>query len=1019
MEEPQNQFFEMLNTFFNGVDELVYILDTENYELLFANDRFKQAFGENVVGQKCYKIMQNADQPCASCPRKDVYGENLGKICTRESRNKMNSRWYKCVGKAIQLPNGRTVLFGMDVDITEHKQIQEALQKSESQYRNLVETAQEVIYTLSSDGIITSLNPAFEKLTGWSRAEWLGRPFTPLIHSEDRSIAIQSFQDTLHGKQTYPIELRILSNSGKYLVGEFTSAPLIEDGKIVGEFGIARNITERKQIIQSLQKSEELFRLVVENSHDGIIIIDDKYKIIYANDECTHMFGHSHEEVVGKDFRTLLGKEARDLAEDRYLRRQRGETVPTCYEIKVTGKDGKERIVEGKIIVARDSQDNMRTIAQVLDVTDHKKMDDERKRFEGRLSMLNKYGQSLNMAENLSEMYKVVLEAMDRTLGFEYASILALEGKMLKLKANKGYPKQLSVNLTLEEEKGVTVRAAKTGSSILIPDIRKEKSYILGKPGMLSELAVPIKLGNTVLGVLNVESEKLAAFDEKDRESLEILASHTAVALSNLKSCEKLGKMSERIENLMKNSARIMHMRDMHQRLKVIASAIEDFGWRRVVISLRNENLESVDVVTAGLTEEEIKVLMDRKASSQIWHERLGPKFERFKIGEFYYLPWSDPWVRENVHGLPPDLQIEEPTTYAGVPSCVPEREMVDWHPQDMLYAPLRTPEGKIIGILSMDDPLDGRKPSQRTLTPLGIFLHQAAMVIENAQLIESLNEARKQLQTYTGQLERKVEERTRELEESQDQLLKAQRLAVIGELAGMVGHDLRNPLTSINGAAYYVKKRLGPEADSKVVEMLELIEKNIVYSNKIINDLLDYSKEMRLDFAESTPKSIIDETLTLVTAPENVHLTNLVEDKPKIKADTEKLQRAFINLVKNAFEAMPEGGTLTIKSRKLNGNVEFTFSDTGVGMPKETIRKLWTPLFTTKAKGMGFGLPICKRIIEAHGGFISVESVVGKGTTFVVTIPVEQKTSGGENVWVKTLESSLSTMTKISEKYW
>jgi len=99
-------------------------------------------------------------------------------------------------------------------------------------------------------------------------------------------------------------------------------------------------------------------------------------------------------------------------------------------------------------------------------------------------------------------------------------------------------------------------------------------------------------------------------------------------------------------------------------------------------------------------------------------------------------------------------------------------------------------------------------------------------MVIENAQLIESLKEARKQLEAYAERLEQKVEERTRELKKSQEQLLKAQRLAVIGELAGMVGHDLRNPLTSINGAAYYLKKRLGSKIDGKVKDMLDLIEK-------------------------------------------------------------------------------------------------------------------------------------------------------------------------------------------------
>jgi signal transduction histidine kinase len=309
---------------------------------------------------------------------------------------------------------------------------------------------------------------------------------------------------------------------------------------------------------------------------------------------------------------------------------------------------------------------------------------------------------------------------------------------------------------------------------------------------------------------------------------------------------------------------------------------------------------------------------------------------------------------------------------------------MVDWHPQDMLYAPLRTPEGRIVGILSMDDPVNGRKPTRDSLAPLELFLHQAAIIIENAQLVQSLREIREQL-------EQKVEERTLELKKSQEQLLKAQRYAVIGELAGMVGHDLRNPLTSIAGAAY-----------------------NISYSNKIINDLLDYSRDINLDLTECTPKSVIKEVLALVQIPDNVRVANLAGNKPKLKADVEKLKRAFVNLVKNATDAMSKGGTLTINSKQSKGKVDFAFADTGTGMSKCVVAKIFTPLFTTKAKGMGFGLAICKRIMEAHGGKISVESTLGKGTTFTATLPIEPKAKeGGEEVWVKMPESSLLTTTK------
>ena len=637
----------------------------------------------------------------------------------------------------------------------------------------------------------------------------------------------------------------------------------------------------------------------------------------------------------------------------------------------------------------------------------------ERKKFEEKLSALNKYGQSLNSAESMEEIYKLTLDAAEKILGFEFADILITKGKMLHLVTHRGLSKDLLLKLPLDGDKGITVRAANTGKPVYIPDVRKDKAYVKGGEDTRSELAVPIKVGTKVLGVLNVESERIAAFNEEDMRLLEILAAHTAIAITNMRRRDQLRNLSKRLAYLLKSVAKIMRVKDNHQRLKVIADAIRNFGWRRVVISLRDENLEGTDLVTAGLTKEEIKLLMERKAPGHVWRERLGPKFERFKIGEFYYLPWNDPWIRENVHGVPANIPPEKATTYAGVPSMLSPEEMVDWHPQDMLYAPLRTPGGRIVGILSMDDPVDGRKPTRETLAPLELFLHQAAIAIENAQLIDDLKEARKQLEAYADELELKVEERTRELKKSQEQLLKAQRLAVIGELAGMVGHDLRNPLTSIAGATYYLKRKLDSKMSVEVREMLELIEKNIAYSNKIISDLLDYSREIELELSETNPKTLVKEALSLVKIPENVQVINLVKNKPKIKCDVEKMKRTFVNLIKNAVEAMPNGGKLTIRSRKVGDNVEIAFTDTGVGMSKETLKKLWVPLFTTKAKGMGFGLPICKRFIEAHSGCISCESTVGKGTTFKVTLPIKPKKLGGEKVWVEMPESSLLTTTK------
>jgi PAS domain S-box-containing protein len=231
------------------------------------------------------------------------------------------------------------------------------------------------------------------------------------------------------------------------------------------------------------------------------------------------------------------------------------------------------------------------------------------------------------------------------------------------------------------------------------------------------------------------------------------------------------------------------------------------------------------------------------------------------------------------------------------------------------------------------------------------------------------------------------------EHKELEQKLLRAERFASIGELATMLGHDLRNPLSGISGAAYYLKKKHAGSLDDDDLAMFASIDKSINYSNKIVNDLLDfsscYSGEVKLSLTPITPKVLMNEALALAMPPKNVTIIDQTQSSPKFKADEVQICRSFINILKNAFDAMPDGGELRLKSEVVNEKVVFTFADNGFGMTEETLGKLWTPLFTTKAKGMGFGLAICKRNVEAHGGRIFVESAPERGTTVRVELPL------------------------------
>jgi PAS domain S-box-containing protein len=256
--------------------------------------------------------------------------------------------------------------------------------------------------------------------------------------------------------------------------------------------------------------------------------------------------------------------------------------------------------------------------------------------------------------------------------------------------------------------------------------------------------------------------------------------------------------------------------------------------------------------------------------------------------------------------------------------------------------------------------------------------------------LIETTERKRFQtkLEEYANQMEALAETRAK-------QLSKSERLAAIGQTAGMVGHDIRNPLQAIAGELYLAKGDLDalPDCQSKksLRESIVSIEENLYYIDKIVADLQDYTKPLKPTKESVKIEKAIEEALIIVNIPNNLSVNITIEkDFPKIKADFPMLKRALINLVQNAVQAMPNGGNLRITAQTKNNYAQISIQDTGEGIPQEAQDKLFTPLFTTKSKGQGFGLAVVKRLIEAQNGEVTYKTQKNKGTTFTVQLPLK-----------------------------
>ena len=260
--------------------------------------------------------------------------------------------------------------------------------------------------------------------------------------------------------------------------------------------------------------------------------------------------------------------------------------------------------------------------------------------------------------------------------------------------------------------------------------------------------------------------------------------------------------------------------------------------------------------------------------------------------------------------------------------------------------------------------------------------------------------EARQTLEDRVLQRTRDLEDANKQLIESRDQLVRSEKLAAIGQLAGGVAHDLRNPLGAVKNAIFYLKKKLGDSEEARsnprVGQFLQMIDDEVDHSNRIITDLMTFARVNSPSLAPADLRHVIEDALSRVEIRPNVRLTKDFDpDLPQVLADSEQLHRVFINLADNAQDAMSDGGDLAVRARRVNGFVEIAFADTGGGITEEDMGKVFEPLFTTKTKGTGLGLSVCQQIIAKHGGTMEVESREGEGATFTVRLTLNGDVNG------------------------
>lgn len=306
----------------------------------------------------------------------------------------------------------------LEKEIHEKEQAEKALRESEERYRLLIDTARDVIYTLSPEGNITTLNPAFEDITGWPRAEWIGKPFHPLVHADDLGFAVQMLKKVLSGESPSLFELRILSRKGEILVGEFVTTPQFNNTSIVGVLGVARDITARKRAEEKLRQNEELFRLITGNITDLIAILDTEGRRLYNSPSYGPLLGFP-EELKGSDSFADVHPDDRERIKMIF-----SNTVGTGLghreEYRLLMKKGGVRHIESQGNVIRNKDGKIdRVVVVSRDITERKLADEKLKQSEKLLAAAQQLAHIGSWEWNIEENKVGWSEEMCRIYGVQ------------------------------------------------------------------------------------------------------------------------------------------------------------------------------------------------------------------------------------------------------------------------------------------------------------------------------------------------------------------------------------------------------------------------------------------------------------------------------------------------------------------------------------------------------------------------------------------------------------------------